>query len=106
PNGPHTVSAIARDAAGHETTASVNVTVLNDVSAPTVALTSPGAGTTIAGPVTVAATAADDIGVVAVLFTIDGAPYGAEDISEPYELAWFTAGTPNGPHTVSAIARD
>src|SRR5205814_1112455 len=33
-NGSHTVSAIARDAAGHATTASVTVTVANDNAAP------------------------------------------------------------------------
>ena len=37
-NGAHTLTAVARDAAGHETTAStVSVTVMNDTTAPTVA---------------------------------------------------------------------
>ncbi len=41
-NGAHTLTAVARDAAGHETTATRSAsTVLNDTAAPTVAVTSP-----------------------------------------------------------------
>src|SRR6185436_19491803 len=105
PNGPHVVTAIARDAAGHETTASVNVMVSNDVTAPAVSLTSPAPGN-VAGTVTVTASATDDIGVAGVRFTIDGVPLGVEDTSAPYEIAWPTAGLANGPHVVTAIARD
>ena len=44
-NGAHTLTAVARDAAGHETTAAaVTVTVTNDTTAPTVAVTAPAAG--------------------------------------------------------------
>jgi chitinase len=40
-NGVHTLTAVARDAAGKQTTASgVSVTVANDTTAPTVAVTS------------------------------------------------------------------
>ena len=43
-NGAHTLTAVARDAAGRETTAdAVSVAVLNDTTAPTVALPSPAA---------------------------------------------------------------
>ena len=43
-NGEHTLTAVARDAAGHETTASaVSVTVANNLTVPTVPVTSPGA---------------------------------------------------------------
>src|SRR6185503_765100 len=85
PNGPHTVTAIARDAAGHETTTSVSVGVLNDTTAPSVTLTSPAAGD-VAGTLTVTASAADDIGVAGVQFSVDGVLLGAEDTSAPYEI--------------------
>src|ERR671918_218959 len=79
-NGAHTLAAIARDAAGNETTATaISVTVFNDTTAPTVAVTSPGTGTTIGGAVTVTATASDDVGVSSVQFLLDGAPLGAAD---------------------------
>ena len=105
-NGPHTVAAVARDAAGHETTASAVVTVANDFAAPTVTMTNPAAGTTLSGIVTARVTASDDVGVVGVQFKIDGAPVGAEDTAAPYELLWNTADAANGPHTVTAVARD
>jgi subtilisin family serine protease len=105
-NGPHNVAAIARDGAGHETTASVVVTVANDLAAPTVTITSPAAGTTLNGIVSARATASDDVGVVGVQFTIDGAPVGAEDTTAPYELLWNTADAANGPHVVTVVARD
>ena len=70
-NGTHTLTAVARDASGKETTASVVVTVANDATAPAVAITSPAAGN-VSGTVTIAATATDDIGVAGVQFLVDG----------------------------------
>jgi len=105
-NGAHVVSVVARDVAGHETTASVEVTVRNDLQAPTVALTTPVEGATLGGLVSVLAAASDDIGVTGVQFKVDGALVGSEDIEAPYETLWNTAGASNGSHTVSAVARD
>ena len=50
PNGMYTLTAVARDAAGNRTTsAPVTVTVFNDLSPPTVAITSPASGDTVSG---------------------------------------------------------
>jgi subtilisin family serine protease len=110
PNGAHVLTAVARDAAGRTATAaSVTVTVGNDATAPVVGITSPGgilAGGMLAGSVTVAATASDDVGVAGVQFMLDGAPLGAEDVAAPYEVIWNTAAGTNGVHVLSAIARD
>ena len=54
-NGAHTLTAVARDAAGHETTTTISVAVLNDTAAPTVAVTSPTDGATVGATVTVTA---------------------------------------------------
>jgi subtilisin family serine protease len=105
-NGPHTVTAVARDAAGHETTTTAVVTVSNDHAAPTVALTGPAGGATLSGTVSLAATAADDIGVVSVQFLVDGVAHGGVMAAAPYESAWNTTALPNGAHTVTAVARD
>src|ERR671918_774075 len=106
-NGAHTLSAVARDAAGNETTATaITVTVFNDTTAPTVAVTSPGNGTTVGGSVTIAATASDDVGVSSVQFLLDGAPLGAADGAAPYDVSWSTLSVSNGAHTVTAVARD
>ena len=50
-----------------------------DPTPPTVAITQPGAGTTVTGTVvTLAATASDNVGVAGVQFQIDGSNVGAE----------------------------
>jgi hypothetical protein len=105
-NGAHVLTAVARDAAGRETTSTaIEVTVLNDLAPPTVAVTTPAAGT-VGGTVTIAATAGDDIGVTSVQFLLDGAPLGAADTEAPFQAEWITSATGNGVHTISAVARD
>jgi hypothetical protein len=104
--GSHTLTAIARDAAGNVTTsAGVTVTVDN-AAAPTVTMTAPAAGSTVAGSITVSAGASDNIGVVGVQFRLDGANLGAEDTVAPYAISWNTTTVANASHTVTAIARD
>jgi subtilisin family serine protease len=104
-NGSHVVTAIARDAAGHEATTSVDVVVANDHTAPTVAFTSPASGTTLTGTVAFAATATDDIGVTSIQYLVDGVASRAPLTAAPYEWAWNTD-VANGPHTLTAVARD
>jgi hypothetical protein len=107
-DGPHTLTAVARDAAGNTSTANpVNVTVANaDTTFPTVSLTTPADGTTVSGTTPVFAAATDNIGVVGVQFLLDGTPLGAEDTAAPYSIAWDTTTVPNGAHTLTAQARD
>jgi subtilisin family serine protease len=105
-NGVHTITAIARDAAGKESTASVAVTVANDTAAPMVAIGSPVQAATVSGLVAIFAQAADDSGIASVQFHVDGAISGDADTAAPYELLWDTAGVADGAHTLSAVARD
>jgi hypothetical protein len=105
-NGPYTLTAIARDAAGNTTTsAGVAVTINNDTQAPTVSMTAPAAGN-VTGAVSVTATAADNVAVAGVQFLLDGTSLGAEDVSSPYSISWNTATATNGNHTLTARARD
>ena len=108
-NGTHSLTAVARDAAGNSATAAtVTVTVNNavaDTTAPTVSLTAPAAGT-VTGTVNVSANAADNVGVVGVQFRIDGANLATEDTTSPYAVAWNSAGATNGTHSLTAVARD
>ncbi|MBI3043009.1 MAG: hypothetical protein HYY78_09315 [Betaproteobacteria bacterium] len=110
PDGPYTLTAIARDAAGNRTTsAPVNVTVSNasaDTTPPTVAVTSPASGATVSGTITVTASASDDVGVAGVEFQLDGVNGGAEDTAAPYAASWDTTAAANGTHTLTAVARD
>ncbi len=108
-NGTHLLTAVARDAAGNNTTsATVNVTVNNpDITAPTVSLIGPATGATVKGTVSVGATAADNVGVAGVRFLLDGNSLGAEDTTSPYgPVSWHTATVSDGTHTLTAVARD
>src|SRR5207244_1491618 len=70
-NSLHTLSAVARDAAGNQTTAAnVSITVSNtgDTTPPTVAITAPDSGAFVFGDTTVSATASDNVGVAGVQF--------------------------------------
>jgi hypothetical protein len=104
-NGTHTLSAVARDAAGNTRTSS-NVTVTVDNSLPNVSVTAPAAGALLAGSATLTASASDNAGVQSVQFRVDGTNVGAADTSSPYSISWSTAGVSNGTHQVSAVARD
>ncbi len=109
-NGAHSLTAVARDAAGNTTTSAArSVTVSNstgDTQAPTVSLSAPASGATLSGSVSVSANASDNVGVVGVQFRIDGNTLGAEDTTSPYSVSWTTTGTSNGTHSVTAVARD
>jgi len=106
-NGSHTLTAVARDAAGNTTTsAAVSVTVNNDTTAPAVSITAPAGGATVAGSVSVSASASDNVGVAGVQFKLDGANLGAEVTAAPYTVSWNTTLTANGAHALTAVARD
>src|SRR5438094_7428769 len=91
-NGSHTLSAVARDAAGNtKTSAAVTVTVTNaDTTPPTVTMSAPAGGATVSGAsVTVSATASDNVGVAGVQFKLDGTTnVSAEDTASAYSSVW------------------
>lgn len=107
-DGSHSITAIARDAAGNSATATaVVITVANaDTSAPAVSVSSPTQNASVSGTITLAALASDNIGVVGVRFLVDGNPIGAEDTTSPYEVSLNTATLTDGNHSITAIARD
>src|SRR5437899_646302 len=105
----YTYTVAAFDAAGNTSgksfPAAATTLAVQDTTPPTVSITAPTAGTALAGTVTVAAGATDDVGVVGVQFKLDGASLGSENTTAPYRLAWDTTGVPNGAHTLTAAAR-
>jgi hypothetical protein len=110
-NGGHTLTALARDAAGNTTLSSVvTVTVANvvgtDTTLPAVEITAPANGSTVSGNVTVTASSSDNVGVAGVQFRLDGVNLGAEDVVAPFSIAWNTVTSANGAHTLTALARD
>jgi hypothetical protein len=63
-------------------------------------------GTTMSGVTTLSAGSFDDVGVVGVQFLVDGTSLGAEATTSPYSVVWNTTTVSNGPHVLSARARD
>jgi hypothetical protein len=116
-NGSHTLVAVARDGllGLPFTSAPVTVTVANnpppppppgDTTPPTVSITSPAPGDTVFGTIRVTADASDDVGVVGVQFLGDGKPLAPEVTTPPYAISVDTTQSNNGPHTLTAVARD
>jgi hypothetical protein len=102
----HTLTAVAKDLAGNTTT-SPNRTVTVDNTSPTgVAITAPANGSTVAGVVTVSATASDNCAMIGVQFTLDGVNLGTLDRTVPYSISWNTLSSPSGLHTLRAVAID
>jgi Concanavalin A-like lectin/glucanases superfamily/Domain of unknown function (DUF1929)/Bacterial Ig domain/Galactose oxidase, central domain len=99
---------VAADAAGNTSTASREepATIQPDTSFPTVSVTAPAANSTVAGTVSVNASANDNRGVQSVQLRVDGGNLGAADTSSPYSASWDTTGVANGSHTLTAVARD
>src|SRR6185437_2710481 len=58
------------------------------------------------GTVVVSACASDSGGIAGVQFKVDGANLSAEDVTQPYSISWNTTAAANGPHTLTAVARD
>ena len=103
--GTNVLTVTAQDAAGNTATASLTVTGV-DAMQPTVSMTAPAAGGTVAGTITVSASASDNVGIVGVQFKLDGANLGAELTTAPYSISWNTTTTTSGAHNLSAVARD
>jgi hypothetical protein len=83
---------------------STNSTV--DTTPPTVSMTAPASGATVSNTVTVSATAADNVAVASVQFTLDGANLGAAVTAAPYQISWDSTKAANGAHSLSAVATD
>lgn len=109
-NGSVTLSAVARDAAGNQVTATRTVTLSNlpavDTTPPTVAFASPANGATVSGTISLQVTANDNVGVAGVQFTLNGSNLGSEVTSAPYTLQWNTSQVSAGTYSLGAVARD
>lgn len=76
-----------------------------DTTAPTVSISSPAAGATVTGTVSVNATASDNVGVTKVEFYLDGVLQSTDTVSA-YSWSWATTGAANGSHSLTAKAYD
>jgi uncharacterized protein (TIGR03790 family) len=80
----------------------------SDTTPPTVSMTAPANGATLAGTVVVSATATDNVAMAGVQFQLDGANLGAMVMGAgpSYSVSWNTTTAANGTHTLSAVATD
>ena len=110
--GASTLTARATDNLGAATTsAAITVAVAGaggaDTQAPTITLTAPAnLASGLTGTLTLAATAADNVGVAGVEFQLDGLIVGTEDTAAPYTASLDSSAYTAGQHVVRARARD
>jgi thermitase len=108
-NGVHTLKATASDAAGNSGSFSITVDVSNntlfDITAPAVAVTSPGSGATVSGNVSVSASTSDNVGVVRNELFVDGV-MTASSTSAPFTVKWNTRKVKAGSHSLQCKAYD
>jgi chitodextrinase len=78
---------------------------LEDITPPTVSITSPVNGATVSGTVTVSVDATDASGISEVSFFVDSSPLGLDDAA-PYSVFWDTTSVTNGSHIIEAVALD
>jgi Bacterial Ig domain len=76
-----------------------------DTTPPTCSITSPAAGATVSGTVTITATASDNVGVTKVEIYVDGA-LRTTVTTAPYSWSWNTTTFANSSHTITAKAYD
>lgn len=76
-----------------------------DTESPSVSITSPAAGATVSGVVTVTASASDNVGVARVEFFVGATLAGTATVA-PFSFNWDTAAVANGSHSLTARALD
>ncbi len=106
--GPRTIVASAYDAAGNVGTTTIPITLVDaDTTPPTVSITAPAGGSSVAvgTPVAIAATAVDNVAVAKVEFYVDGA-LKSTATAAPYGYTWPTTGLAAGAHSLAAKAYD
>ncbi|MEI6824765.1 MAG: Ig-like domain-containing protein, partial [Desulfuromonadales bacterium] len=104
-SGAYTLMVKAFDAAGNVSQSSRSVTVVNDVIAPTVVVTSPANNSTVNGTVTISSSASDNVGVTNVEFYSNGVLLYASNVA-PYRFNWDTTRVLNGVYSIVAKAYD
>ncbi|MDH4118608.1 MAG: Ig-like domain-containing protein [Acidimicrobiia bacterium] len=74
---------------------------------PTVSITQPTANATVAGTVTLAASAGDDNAVANVRFDVDGTTIGIDSTgADGWSISWDSTTVGDGSHTITATATD
>ena len=104
-NGLHTITATAKDAAGHSS--AVKSVTVRTSNTPTVAISVPALNATVSGTVNVTGTSAETGGTVqSVSVSVDGGAYAAATGTTNWSFALSTAKLVNGTHTIAVKSVD
>lgn len=103
--GMYTLLVKAYDAAGNVSQSSRTVSVVKDLIAPTVAITSPASNATLSGTVAISASASDNVGVSMVEFYSNTTLLYASNVA-PYSYSWNTRAVANGVYFLTVKAYD
>jgi len=109
PDGPQTLTASVRDSAGHVGTGTRALTIKNGTTPPlTAAFTSPAAGATVSGTVTVGMSETGASGTpITFTLTVDGTQvFTAAGTATTASFGWNTASVADGAHTLGLTVRD
>ncbi|MFH1017528.1 MAG: Ig-like domain-containing protein [Pseudomonadota bacterium] len=109
-NGTHTLGARAYDKSGNLIQKAHDIVTLNStVSTPSILITSPSAGASLAGAIKIKVSVSMPAGVDYVEFYLDRWATDhlmGVDTTAPYELSWDTTQVASGTHTLGARAYD
>ena len=103
--GAYTLMSKAYDAAGNVSQTTKSVTVVNDLIAPTVVLSSPANNATVSGIVTISSNASDNVGVTRIEYYSNGVLLYASN-TPTNSFSWNTTGVQNGVYSIVAKAYD
>ena len=77
-----------------------------DTLDPLMWIMSPYDDETVSGMMTIDVEAYDASGIAGVIFEMDGAAIGVEDVAAPWSYAWDTSASAPGSHLITVIVRD
>jgi thermitase len=106
-NGLHSLTAVARDAAGNSSTSSIGVVVSNvlDLTPPSISIMAPANGTKVNSNVSVTVNTNDDGGVIRVELYVDGR-LQSSSTTAPFTTKWNATKATKGSHTLQNKAYD
>jgi hypothetical protein len=108
-NGSHTIAARATDTSGNTTDASVSVAFSNavpDSTPPTVSISLPSPGASVAGTIAVSGSASDNAALAKVEISVDAGAYQLAEGTTSWRYSLDTTSYSDGSHTVATRATD
>jgi len=96
-------TSVMYSAYSYEATATI---VPTDLEPPSVSILDPVENSLLVGTVAVDVNASDNVGVAGVRLQVDGIDVGVEDTQAPFQLSLSSPTVADGPHLLTAIARD